>query len=114
MDDPALEHCPTRRRLAVKRDRVLLCDLDEFGIGIVDGHSAIDLAILPADEPRLGARQLHGALYETVQHVLEIESRAADGLENLGSRGLASMCLSKLLLQINVRTPTLSMRIPHC
>ena len=63
VDNPALKHCPSRRRLAALRNRVLLCDLDELGRGAIDGRSAIDLAILPDDEPRVGARELHGALY---------------------------------------------------
>jgi hypothetical protein len=74
VNNPALKHCPTRRRLAALRDRVLLCDLDELRRGAIDGRSTIDLAILPDDESRLGARELHSALYQTVQHFLEIES----------------------------------------
>src|SRR5262249_32605371 len=104
----------TRRRFAALGDRVAPCDLDELGRGAVDGRSAIDLAILPDDEPRFGTRELHGALYQAVQHRLEIESRAADGLENRGSCGLSSKRLSKLSLQIDYRSRNVLMRITRC
>src|SRR5262245_22807506 len=66
VDDPALNHCPPRRRSAALRDRVLLCRLADFGRGPVDGCSAIELAIWPGDHARVSAGQLDGALYQTV------------------------------------------------
>src|SRR5262249_24007735 len=114
VDDPALKHCPACRRFAALGDRAPLCDLDELGRGAEDGRNAINLAILPDDEPRFGARQLHGALYQAVQHLLEMESRAANGLENLGSCGLSSKRLGKLSLQIDYRSRHVLMRITRC
>jgi hypothetical protein len=50
--------------------------------------------------PVSGARELHGALYQIVQHILEIEGRAAAGFESFGSRAFASMSLFQLSLQL--------------
>src|SRR5262245_39143570 len=114
VNHPALEHCPTRSRLAAWREGVALCHLDELGRGAVDGSRAIQLALASGDdEPGLGARELHGAFYETVQYFLQVESRAADGLENPRGCGFSSMCLRQLLLQISVRARDALLRMPR-
>src|SRR5262249_119688 len=100
VDDPALQYCPPRRRLAALRDRVLFCDLYELGRNAVNGRCAINLAVLSDDESLLGARELHGALDQTVQHFLQRERRAADGLQNLGSRGFSPLSVAQLTLQL--------------
>src|SRR5262245_261416 len=101
VDDPSLKHCPTGGRLAAWRQGVLLCDLDELGRGAVDGHSAIQLAMLPGDEPGFGAGELHCTFDETIQYFLEGERRAANRFENPGGRGRSSMRLRQLSLQIS-------------
>jgi hypothetical protein len=100
VDDPPLKDRPASRRPARRRYWIPRDDLVELGRGAVDGHSAIELSILPLDEPHLGARETHRALDETVQDLLEIERRAADDFEDLGGRGFPSMSLAQLSLQL--------------
>jgi hypothetical protein len=67
--------------------------------------------MLPDDEPRLCGREFNGAFYQTVEYLLQIESRTADGFENPGGRGLSSMRLCQLSLQISIRTRNALMRM---
>ena len=99
--DAALQNGSSRRRSSILTDRITLHDLDEFRRVAIAGRNAINLPILPVDEALVGATESDRVPEQVLQHWLEIESRAADYLEDFVGRRLLLQRLGELPFQVN-------------
>src|SRR5262249_29848004 len=84
----ALKRSSARDRSAVKRNRILLLVFDEFARKSMTGSKMEEIATSLEDECKIGVAQPSRRLDQRVEHRLQIESRAADHLEHVGSGGL--------------------------
>src|SRR5262249_829332 len=90
-DGLALERNPTRDAIAPGNDN-LYCDLGpELCREAERGGEYVGLALAAPDQPTVRATQSDRRLDQRIEHLLQVEGRAADGLEHV--------CGSSLLLQ---------------
>ena len=95
VDNTTLQDSSPRCRASVLTDWISLYDFfDEFSGVAIAGGSTIDIAVLPIDQASVGVAQTNCLLQKALQHWLEIECRATDDLEDLGS---SSLLLERLL-----------------
>ena len=83
-----LDHGAAGDGAAVDGQRVVLKEID-IGLGIADGGSrAVLVAHTTHDEGHVGVAEQRRSVDERIEHRLQVEGRAADGLEHVADRGL--------------------------
>src|SRR5262249_43994606 len=97
MDDPTFQQGPPSRRPASPLDGHSLDIFDELGRVTVSFREEEYPVLLPGYRGVVGAAKAASRFNERLQHRLEIESRAADNLEHVGSGRLLPQRFAQLL-----------------
>jgi hypothetical protein len=100
MNHPPLDDGSPRRRSSIRTYRIPFDDLEPLRRVSVAGRDAIEIPVLPVDEPLIRGAELHGILDQTLQHRLETGCGAADDVEDLGGRGLLRQRFRQPLLKV--------------
>src|SRR6266545_1835245 len=96
MDRPPLERRTPDERFPPWRDRMAPDVLGELGCRSMGYREAIDVSVLPEDEPLVCAAEARRILDERLQHRLKVERRPADDLEYFARRRLLLERLAEL------------------
>ena len=99
MNDLAFEQSPTGNGPALRHNRHVFDQFNEFRRESVGLPTEEHPVLLPGDRGLVGVAQPGGRFDERLQHGLEVEGRAADDLEHVGGRGLLLQRFAKLVEQ---------------
>src|SRR5262249_38943344 len=97
MDHSTLQQGPSSRRPASPLNRHSLDIFDELGRVTVSLSEEEHSILLPSYRGVVGPAKAASRFNERLQHRLEIEGRAADNLEHVGSSSLLPEGLAQLL-----------------
>ncbi len=97
LDRSPLDHGATGDRAAIDGERMIREELD-IGLRIADrGPRAVLIAHAAHDESHVGIAEQRGGVDEGIEHRLQVEGRAADGLQHIADRGLLLQRFAQLL-----------------
>jgi hypothetical protein len=88
VDRASLQRDSGRNGVAAGRYGVVCDEADEIRSGVVEGGTAVHLAILSKDDTSLRLAESGRRLDQGIQHGLQIEGRATDRLEHVGGGSL--------------------------
>src|SRR5215510_2764788 len=102
MNDAAIDKDPPSRVAAVNCERTILHECYHFGGDTEEAHGLRNVALRPVDRPHVRFAEAHCRLDQCIEHRFQIERRATDDLEHIGSRGLLLQRLAQLVEQPSV------------
>src|SRR5262245_55373652 len=98
MNDAAIDKDPPGRVAAVNCERTILHECYHFGCDTEENHGLRNVALWPVDLSPVRVAEAHCGLDQCIEHRFQIERRAANDLEHVGSRGLLLQRLAQIAI----------------
>src|SRR5262249_52588831 len=99
MNDAAIDKDPPGRVAAVNCERTILHECYHFRRDTEEAHGLRNVPLRPVQRPHVPFAEAHCRLDQCIEHRFQIERRATDDLEHIGSRSLLLQRFAQLVEQ---------------